>query len=505
MILIKASSFCILVSLFCFVSYANAENNTCTLSLKGIEFDPASIRKLTLSTERAGQVLHSPLNYADNVQLNDLIAIQASSVFIPQPITPASFSLLKNKEIEVPLSPCKKDDVIILRPHYPLALATKYTVVINSNSEGSIERYSWSFTTTSGVKPPLLNLWEINMLESGRKWGEYLLDYNPKPLSYSESRGIYYDAQRVYFQIAAYTGEKEPWETYAAKAEKIYRVYLDSRNWVTQGWRKFPHGFYLDWVRNADKADKDALLALRDNKVFHNPDTFTNVHKWYWSDLSREIAYAIEANVYAERAGHARNNTRVQLYVDMALNHINEWITGERGNPDVTKHRFAPFMAGLTAEALIDFYEWEVAQGHNPDDKIPSALMALADFLWESKVVEGVNQGKPMWVSDIGGTGYPHNDLGGTGYGAFRYEDRQNPASALDGTTVLSPELNMLIAPLYAWLYKYYGDSIYIKRGDLIWEGGVALSNVGWNTKIFNQNYRWSFDYVEWRKDGNMK
>jgi len=62
--------------------------------------------------------------------------------------------------------------------------------------------------------------------------------------------------------------------------------------------------------------------------------------------------------------------------------------------------------------------------------------------------------------------------------------------------------LNLLIAPLYAWVYKQTGEEDYINIGDKLWEAGVALSNTGWNTKIFNQNYRWSFKYVEWRNEG---
>lgn len=446
-------------------------------------------------------VSHTPGNQATNVQVDKSIVIKFGMGSSLLPVSPDNFIVLKNNKSVVPIKLCQVNDLIILKPDSLLDPLSSYTVIINPRmaraTKQPISGYSWLFTTAANALP-LLDLWEMNMVKFGDKWGRYLESYYPKPFVYNEARGIYYDAQRVYFQISTYTGDREPWEGYAEESERIYRTYLDSRKWITQGWRKFPHGFYLDWVRRGSQSDKEALLALRDNKVFHNPEASTR-GKWYWSNLSREIAYALEANVFAERAGYARNTVRVPLYVDMALNHINEWVTGDRGNPDASKHRFAPFMAGLTAEALISFYEWEVEQGHRPGETIPRALRSLADFLWTSEVVGGPNAGKRMWVEDIGGRRPLWTDEGGFGYGAFRYEDRERSKNS----TRPAPDLSLLIAPLYAWLFKHYGDSVYIKRGDLIWEGGVALTNAGWNTKIFNQNYRWSFNYVKWRGEGN--
>ncbi|NJL19580.1 MAG: hypothetical protein HC895_00190 [Leptolyngbyaceae cyanobacterium SM1_3_5] len=66
------------------------------------------------------------------------------------------------------------------------------------------------------------------MLIYGRYWGERLKEL-PSDLLTLETRKnqpklaeTYYDAQRVYFQIADYT--KNPlWNAYAAEAEKAYR------------------------------------------------------------------------------------------------------------------------------------------------------------------------------------------------------------------------------------------------------------------------------------------
>ena len=62
-----------------------------------------------------------------------------------------------------------------------------------------------------------------------------------------------------------------------------------------------------------------------------------------------------------------------------------------------------------------------------------------------------------------------------------------------------APDLNLLIAPAFAWMYQQTGDTTYRDRGDQIFAGGVkgAISTDG---KQFNQNYMWSFDYVKWRQ-----
>jgi hypothetical protein len=61
-----------------------------------------------------------------------------------------------------------------------------------------------------------------------------------------------------------------------------------------------------------------------------------------------------------------------------------------------------------------------------------------------------------------------------------------------------APDLNLLIAPVYGWVYAQTGDPLYITRGDQVFAGGVqgAWLDQG---KQFNQSYRWSMDYLKWR------
>ncbi|MCF6351828.1 MAG: T9SS type A sorting domain-containing protein [Cyclobacteriaceae bacterium] len=364
------------------------------------------------------------------------------------------------------------------------------------------------------AQPPLFDQWESNMTTWGDYWGVYLQTYDPPTDGgMNEQQGTYYDAQRIYFQIADYTGQAEPWNAHAQEAERVYRAYLDNRwnynntiPYFVQGWRRFSHGIMMDAQRTADPISINGVIMLRDNGAYAYVLTSDSTSGWYYERLSREIAYMISAHINAEKIGHPRQEEALALYVTMAMNHLDEWITETYASPD--SHRLAPFMVGLTAEALIEYYEWEIENERNPSDifthpsvtyiptrTITQALQEIAHHMRYTATVEsGVNAGKPMWVEDVGGTNYPFNDEGGTGYAALRYESINNARP--------SPTLSLLIAPLYAWVFKQTGEIDYINIGDQLWEGGVALADISWNTKIYNQNYRWSFDYVRWRIEG---
>ena len=63
-----------------------------------------------------------------------------------------------------------------------------------------------------------------------------------------------------------------------------------------------------------------------------------------------------------------------------------------------------------------------------------------------------------------------------------------------------APDLNLLIAPAFAWLYQRTGDTTYRDRGDQIFAGGVKGAYLD-GAKQFNQSYMWSFDFVKWRSE----
>jgi hypothetical protein len=98
------------------------------------------------------------------------------------------------------------------------------------------------------------------------------------------------------------------------------------------------------------------------------------------------------------------------------------------------------------------------------------ALQTGADWIWTN-----------MWVDADDSFVYEHF-----------------PANPLPDTGDGAPDLNMIILPVWGWIYKQTGDDTYITQGDQIFEGGV---NFAWldQGKQFVENYRWSMDYLEWR------
>jgi hypothetical protein len=162
-----------------------------------------------------------------------------------------------------------------------------------------------------------------------------------------------------------------------------------------------------------------------------------------------------------------------------------------------------PFMAGLTMKALIDFYEWEVESGRNPnafwddptdDNSWPTVVAALSDFTnWLYAEAEVRAQGGAP-------AQYVGQRLWDSGAEAFRYADRYSPYEGQSPDVVsAAPDLNMLIAPAYAWVYKQTGSETARIQGDAIFAGGVRNACLNCGGKQFNQSYIYSFDYVRWR------
>jgi len=320
-------------------------------------------------------------------------------------------------------------------------------------------------------QPPEFDTWERHMTEYGRKWGQELqneTDY----LSRFKLR--YYDAQRIHEQIANYLGESQPWRSYGEAAESVYKRYLENADFRAAGYQRFPHGLFIDATRNGDEESFEYLARLRDRPPFSYPSRSDG--EWRKQKYSREVAYSLETQVLADRAGHERQTGRIGALADLALGHIDIWVSRDYVDTSPDWQFCQAFMGGLTASALIAHYERSVEVG-DPDARVLPALKRLGDFLWDT-----------MWVANVNGSGY----------GAFEYVQ---PATSGVGGNAPAPDLNMLIAPMYGWLFYHTGDERWLNRGDDIFAGGVALANLQ-SGKRFNQSYRASFQYVDWRTRG---
>lgn len=291
---------------------------------------------------------------------------------------------------------------------------------------------------------PNLAKWESNMVTYGKS------HCVPEEMSLWEGFAWYYDGQRVYFQIADYTKDLS-WNTCAAMEEGVYRPFVISNNGAIQGWRVFPHGLAMDVERFGDSASRDAAVMLYTGGYAKNQQLIGHIN---W-DASREVAYALNAAVVRERLGFPRE-AELQDMAEIVLGHFDQWFVSEKATYT------QPFMVALSAEALIGYYEL------TEDDRVPPLLKLAADQLWA-------------------------NSWDGTS-ASFLYENG-------DTTTSVAPDINLLIVPLYGWVYRQTADLDYRTNGDAAFTAGVDGAWLA-GGKQFSENYRWSFDYLRWRNAG---
>jgi len=302
---------------------------------------------------------------------------------------------------------------------------------------------------------PQLPAWEANMRSYG---GAHCDRATILANSTWEGSVWYYDGERVYYQIADYTRDPS-WAACARYVEEMYRdTYVLPNNGALPGWRLFTRGMTLDYQKTGDEASRTGAIAISLNAAFAAPNSFLPYAISAYS--SREIAYSILSYLDAEELGSDRH-PRLDEYVEIALGHLDQWF-GSR-----TLDYVQPFMVGLTSEALIRYFR---ASG---DPRVLPSLRMAAEWLWTH-----------AWVSADQAFWYESYPYGGTFSGTY--------------PTQGSPDLNLLIAPLYGWLYQQTGDPVWIARGDQVFAGGVLGAWLG-GGKQFSQNYRWSFDYLRYR------
>jgi hypothetical protein len=275
------------------------------------------------------------------------------------------------------------------------------------------------------------------------------------PASEQALAATYYDGIDVFLRIAHYRRE-EKWTQCANRAIAIYRDnYVFPNGGVIPAYWNFTHGLTRHHLLTGDEKSRQAVLMIAQNAAFSREDTpLTDTQS---NALSREVAYTIMTYLNAIKLG-AKPSPRLQPLVDQAIAHLQQW------NSDDTRNSpMKPFMVALTGQALIQYYEY-----HRKDERIPPMLRQTLAEMWSR-----------TWRADEG---------------AFRYQEKSFNPDDLEG----APDLNLLIAPAYMWIGHHDNDDEFRSRAEQIFSFGVQRSFLG-NGKHFNQNYRWSFDFVTWR------
>ncbi|HEY2118828.1 MAG TPA: hypothetical protein VGH37_06540 [Candidatus Acidoferrum sp.] len=305
---------------------------------------------------------------------------------------------------------------------------------------------------------------------------------NLTPVGSSTTYGAwFYDGVQAYWNVQNLLNDDTDWEQCRANVKQVYRDgYVLPRDGAIFGFMMFTEGYYTDYLTSTEAADVTLINDLDSHMYAPYHGVMVDV-----SYLQRETAYAMKNAIYASEISPNSpklfNNTTSfwrDYTLDHVLGHVDQICLSQNAQ------YFESFMVGLEAESLVQYYDLV-----RPDPRIPPAIKCLADYMYSS-VYNTV-------TSDQGA--FPYDKwrmLSDFGYGN-------------GGSCMIS--LNMLIVPMYAWLFKNTGLTAYQTEGDEIWnhgvlfdgcQGGVAANLTGPKGnagKQFSQQYYWGPSYVTWR------
>jgi hypothetical protein len=399
----------------------------------------------------------------------DITCPEDFGLTVPATTTPGDYTLtLTFNSVDSP-GPKTLTWFITVDPRTPLAQNTP-------TSSPPIPCLNSSSTEMDGTTPCPQN-WTSNMVTYGQKWGVPGIgqnNYDAANWGGASEGAWYYDGARVYYQIHDYdqahnvTNNPDQWNTYAQNWESSYLNYVVGTNYNIWGYSVFPHGLYMNYQRNGNSGEKTAVLALGNS--YYTNGILSGIDPVYM----REMSYGLNA----ERLAYDLNPTTAAA---TALARQADMVIGIVDQATVDQNTMATesFMLGLATESLIQYYE----DGHTDNLQIPWTIKNAADWMWNN-----------AWQTQ-NGPGEENNEnsfyymIGQHKYGSPESENRY---------------LNLLSCPMYAWLYRYTGDSKYQVEGDQCFQSGVTADpgdGIGWSGKNFSQNYRWSFDYVNWRSN----
>ncbi|AGA26776.1 PDK repeat-containing protein [Singulisphaera acidiphila DSM 18658] len=355
----------------------------------------------------------------------------------------------------------------LTNPSHVYTTAGTYTATLTvTDKDGAVSSAVTAVVTVTkpgGTTPPTdsalydkaLVKWQSQMIQYGRQAAAELHSATGD----AALSATYYDSARVFYQIADYTGDSS-WLTAVNDSLRIYRDnYVTPNKGNVPGYFNFTNGLLENYRRTGNTASRDAVLAMASAMYGGDSVPASDTAPWY---LSREVAYSLLANVNAETLG-GPHRARTDLLANQALGHLDQWTVSK------TATYVRPFMVALTCEALIAY------QAQTGDSRVLPAIRTALDWIWAN-----------CWNASAR---------------AFQYTNITAPDGS--GGTEAAPDLNLLIAPAFGWLYHQTGDTTYRDRGDAIFAGGVDQA---WlvGAKQFNQNYRWSFAYVQWRAEPTL-
>jgi hypothetical protein len=246
---------------------------------------------------------------------------------------------------------------------------------------------------------------------------------------------------------------------------------------------QFPFGMAMHYLRTGDASYQTAVNLLANNEAY---DVYYSGS--VYAESVRVSAYMMDDRLANEIIGVPRDKAFMLRTVDVMLGYLDQSYNLSFSNPNQQGYNIHPFMVGLAMEALITYYELDLAEGNTPDARIPLEIKKTLDWLEATQYIPSTHT---------------------FAYGA--YDVPKNPA-LVSGTLYQATELNDLVATAYAWYWYQTNNTTYLTEGDdlfsNVWDsaGGQTIGgDSGWtySVKEYNQIYKWSFDYVRWRSGKN--
>lgn len=270
----------------------------------------------------------------------------------------------------------------------------------------------------------------------------------------------YYDRAAILYREAIRSGSPLVLTARAQKVAVMYRDVLPNfdqpMNW------SFPQGLALHHLKANDPKTLTAIARLA-----------TNARAPYYLDALDGIPVAGEDNTDNRTQARVLEHFIVAHFVnapaidndygdtrpwaEMAKWSLDRILLSQNSAGDFA-HRLrqkSPFMVGILHEALILY-----GRLIGSDPRILAAIRNSAEFIWQNHWRAGAE--------------------------AFVYDPGQFDGTADDLKP--APDLNMLIAPSFAWLHYKTGEQKWLERCHMILSGGVAGAWLD-GAKQFNQQY----------------
>jgi hypothetical protein len=244
-------------------------------------------------------------------------------------------------------------------------------------------------------------------------------------------------------------------------------AYYQVTGYFASGWRYFTDGPLMDYQYRGDLNSKAIILALRDTTPYGQEDVLAPYETQETSNLERELAYQGWAHLNAVLAGHAPRTERYALFADWGYEYFDRWfVTFDWELPGSVEH-YAPFLVGLLAHFLIRDHKI------TGDVRLQPALVLACDWLIAN-----------AWHAE---------DI------AHTYS--LNPESAEGLSDYGSPDLNNLIAHMFAYTALLTGDEDYMLWADKLFAGSALNGGFydGVQGKQFNQRHMLAFEYLDYR------